>query len=435
VSISAASDDPADAAASASHRRWVVPDPIPDPEPLNEPAGGIPEVVDTPKGVEAAGERLSAGHGPVAVDVERASGYRYGQRAFLIQLHRADTGTLLIDPVPLTAPEAATGLSGLVEVLASTEWVLHAANQDLPSLAELGLHPRTLFDTELAARLAGYPRVGLGPLVEHVLGYRLAKEHSAVDWSTRPLPDSWLRYAALDVEVLLPLRAAMERELARQGKLEWARQEFAAIAAAPPAPPKVDPWRRTSGLHQVRKRRQLAAVRELWIARDNLARTLDVSPGRLLPDSAIVAAAQALPPDAAALAALPGFTGRAAHRHLSTWMRAISRARRLPERDLPPLSRPVESPPPARTWSRHAPDAAARLSALRAALGQVAETHAVPAEHLLAPDTVRRLAWAPPSPDEQAVRTFLTSHGARPWQIDLTAALLARTLTDRAAES
>ena len=97
--------------------------------------------------------------------------------------------------------------------------------------------PTRLFDTELAGRLAGFPRVGLGAMVESVLGFVLEKGHSAVDWSTRPLPEPWLRYAALDVELLVDLRDALEKELDRQGKLEWARQEFDAIAvgAARPA--------------------------------------------------------------------------------------------------------------------------------------------------------------------------------------------------------
>ena len=120
-------------------------------------------------------------------------------------------------------------------------------------------------------------------MVEIVLGLSLEKGHAAVDWSTRPLPADWLRYAALDVEVLVELRDALAAELEASGKDEWARQEFAAIVAAPPAQPRVDPWRRTSGMHRVRKPRQLAIVRELWLARDALARQRDTAPGRILP--------------------------------------------------------------------------------------------------------------------------------------------------------
>ncbi|NAZ77765.1 ribonuclease D, partial [Kineococcus sp. T13] len=255
---------------------------------LSAPAEGLPPVVADEAALARTVEAFAAGSGPVAVDAERASGYRYGQRAFLVQLRREGAGTALVDPAAL--PD----LSSLGEVLGDVEWVLHAANQDLPCLAELGMRPTRLFDTELGSRIAGLPRVGLGAVVEELLGLRLAKEHSAVDWSTRPLPEPWLTYAALDVEVLVALRDALAERLAADGKLEWALQEFAAVAAAEPPPPPAEPWRRVSGLHAVRSRRQLAVVRELWQARDAEARRRDTSPGRLLPDSSIVAASGSL---------------------------------------------------------------------------------------------------------------------------------------------
>ncbi|WP_338073836.1 ribonuclease D, partial [Kineococcus siccus] len=204
-------------------------EPVPEPEAplLSAPADGVPDVVTTPEALAGVVAAMSAGTGPVAVDAERASGYRYGQRAFLVQLRRRGAGTALVDPAAL--PD----LSSLGEALADVEWVLHAANQDLPCLAEVGMRPTTLFDTELGSRIAGLPRVGLGAVVEEFLGIRLAKEHSAVDWSTRPLPEPWLNYAALDVEVLLELRDALADRLTEQGKLAWAQEEFAAVVDAP----------------------------------------------------------------------------------------------------------------------------------------------------------------------------------------------------------
>lgn len=247
------------------------------PIPLLEPREGIPPVVADEAALAEVVAAFAAGRGPVAVDAERASGYRYGQRAYLVQLRREGAGTALIDPV------ACPDLSALNEALSGVEWVLHAATQDLPCLREIGMAPTRLFDTELAGRLAGFPRVGLGAMVENVLGFVLEKGHSAVDWSTRPLPEPWLRYAALDVELLVDLRDALEKELDRQGKLDWARQEFDAIASAPPPEPRKDPWRRTSGMHKVRRRRQMAVVRELWQTRDRIARRRDVSPARCCP--------------------------------------------------------------------------------------------------------------------------------------------------------
>ena len=254
---------------------------------LLEPADGLPPVITSAEDLAAAVTRLAAGDGPVAVDAERASGYRYGQRAYLVQLRRAGAGTVLIDPI------ACPDLSALSAAIGDVEAVLHAASQDLPCLAEIGYQPRKLFDTELAGRLLGYPRVALGTMLEEVLGFRLAKEHSAADWSVRPLPAEMLKYAALDVEVLTELRDALAGQLDEQGKTEWARQEFAAIAAAPPPPPRADPWRRTSGIHKVRTRRALAVVRELWQTRDEIARDADQSPRRVLSDQAIIDAARA----------------------------------------------------------------------------------------------------------------------------------------------
>ncbi|WP_405019621.1 ribonuclease D [Kitasatospora sp. NBC_00070] len=390
------------------------------PVPLLEPREGLPPVVVDETALAATIAAFAAGSGPVAVDAERASGYRYGQRAYLIQLRRAGAGTALIDPI------ACPDLSELGEALADAEWVVHAASQDLPCLAEVGMKPRELFDTELAGRIAGFPRVGLGPMTENVLGLSLAKEHSAVDWSTRPLPEPWLRYAALDVEVLVELRDALEQELDAQGKLGWAKEEFASIVAAPKPAPRTDPWRRTSQLHKVRRRRQLAAVRELWLARDRIARERDVSPGRVLSDVAIVNAALAMPLNVPALQAVQGFGPRVNRRQLDQWMAALQRAREIPEAELPPSTAPHEGPPPPRAWAEKDPIAAARLSGARAAVSELAEQHNVPAENLITPDLVRRVSWEPPAePDAASVGAALRKLGARQWQVDLVAPVIA----------
>lgn len=392
--------------------------------PLLEPREGLPPLIVTSAGLAEATERLAAGTGPVAVDAERASGFRYGHRAFLVQLRRRGAGTVLIDPV------ACPDLSGLDEALAGTEAVLHAANQDLPCLADLGFQPRQIFDTELAGRLLGYPRVGLGTLVEEVLGLSLEKTHSAADWSTRPLPAEWLRYAALDVEVLVELRDILAAQLAEQGKTGWAEQEFAAVLAARPSSPRPDPWRRTSGIHRVRTRRSLAIVRELWLERDRIARSRDISPTRILPDTAIVEAARGAPASIAELGTLPGFTGRGARRYGPDWLRAIRRAKSLADSALPePSAPPGDGPPPAHRWAERDPVAARRLAAVRTAVAALADSNHLPAENLLAPDAVRRLCWQPPQPlSPETVAAELERYGARQWQIEVTAVPIAMAL-------
>lgn len=397
--------------------------------PLTEPAGGVPDVIDSPEGLRSVLRGIDDAHGPVAIDAERASGYRYGQRAYLIQIRREGAGTALIDPL------AFSDLAQVNEALADAEWVLHAANQDLPSLHEVNLHPPTLFDTELAGRLLGRERVGLGTMVEKELGLSLAKEHSAADWSTRPLPQSWLRYAALDVEVLIELRHLLERELRTTGKLQWALEEFEAVRTMSPPPPRPDPWRRTSGTHQVRDLRGLAIVRELWLARDATAAAADIAPGRVLPDRAIVAAAQAKPASGQKLSELGPFRARGARRRLAQWADAVERALDLPEADLPAHRAPQQpdSLPQPRAWKDRNPAAAVRLNAVRPTIRALAAELNLPQENLLNPDHQRRIAWAPPEqigPD--SVADALADLGARPWQIQqITERLTEALITGR----
>ncbi|MCA1713274.1 MAG: HRDC domain-containing protein [Actinobacteria bacterium] len=331
-----------------------------EPELLLAPREGVPPVAEDAAALARIVARFAAGTGPVAVDAERASGYRYSQRAYLVQLRREGSGTALIDPI------GCPDLSSLSAVLQGDEWVLHAASQDLACLAEVGMVPPRIFDTELGGRLAGYDRVGLGALVENLLGLRLEKGHSAADWSTRPLPDSWLVYAALDVEVLVELRNVIESELRRQGKLAWAHEEFEATLRAPAAAPRTDPWRRTSGIHRLRTRRQLAGVRALWEARDGMARRRDTAPGRILPDAAIVSAVTAAPTSPAELLELPVFGGRATRRHVETWFAALTSAAQLPEGELPLPVPSGDGPPPPNRWAERDPIAARRLARVRA---------------------------------------------------------------------
>src|SRR6478609_681775 len=396
----------------------------PEPTPLLVPAGHVAGPITDRAELESWAADLAAGEGgPVAIDAERASGFRYGSRAYLVQLRRPDLGTVLLDPIPL-------GDLGVLDLpLARSEWVLHAANQDLPCLAEVGIRPRRLFDTELAGRLAGLPRVGLGPLVEQMLGLHLRKGHGAADWSTRPLPHDWLVYAALDVEVLIELRDVMEALLVRQGKLEWAQQEFAAIVAAPPAPQRVDPWRRTSGMHRISDRRALAVIRELWLSRDSVARRRDVAPHRILPDTAIIAAATTRPSSIGALTALPVFSGRMQRRNADLWFAAISRAMSLPSDELPIVRPPGDGPPAPAKWASRDPAAAARLQAARVGLAELSEHVGTPVENLVSPDAARRVLWSPPDDTgDDAIASALAERGARPWQIELTTPVLRDAL-------
>lgn len=364
-------------------------------------------------------DTISAGSGPIAIDAERASGYRYSQRAYLIQVYRRDSGVFLFDP------PAIGGFGELQEAIAEEEWVLHAASQDLTCLREVGLNPDRIFDTELAARLAGMPRVGLGTVVEELLGVHLAKEHSAADWSRRPLPEPWLRYAAQDVELLVDVRDRLDEQLIESGKRDFAEQEFHATLERELVVVRAEPWRRLSGLHSLRKPRNLAVARALWLARDAYAREIDTAPGRLVPDSALVAAARALPASKRELLGLKEFTGRASRSQADRWWQALAEG--LAEEDLPAVRAAGDGgPPPPRAWAERNPEADARLRAARAAIIELAENLELPVENLLTPDYLRRVAWEPPaSTDRDSIAQALRDLGAREWQIGTTAQPIA----------
>jgi ribonuclease D len=306
---------------------------------------------------------------------------------------------------------------------------LHAASQDLPCLNELGLYPSELFDTELAGRLLGRERVSLGALVESELGEILEKGHGATDWSLRPLTKAQLRYAALDVELLIELMDVLQAELTTAGKAQWAQQEFDALLTFKPKERGEEPWRRTSGIHKLRKGQQLAIVRALWQARDLAAQREDIAPGRILPDSAIVAAATEIPATSDELGKIPAFAGRGQTRRRTQWWSAISAALSESADTWPISAGPGEGLPPPRTWVNKNPAAAVRLEAVREGLTELSERINVPVENLLTPEYARKLCWEPPvAVTYESIETFLSQLGARPWQIEITTPIFATGL-------
>lgn len=395
-------------------------------------AAGDLDVIDTHEALEDALRRLEAGHGPVAIDTERASGYRYSDRAYLVQVFRRGSGTVLIDPIPFGS------LRALSDAIRGEEWVLHAASQDLPCLRDIALEPSRIFDTELAARILGLDRVGLGAVVQEVLGIALAKAHSADDWSVRPIPPEWLAYAALDVELLIDVRDEFAARLERDGKAEWARQEFEDVRTRPlppvrhsNSPTEPERWRSLSGINQVRTGRRLALARELWLARDEYARETDTAPGRIIPDRAIVAVARQVPTTRGELAGMAAFTGKESRTQLDRWWEAV---RRGAEAEPPRLRTPAAADrvPHLKSWEHKRPEAKVRLDIARPRIAELAAAHHLPVENLLTPAILRRLAWDGTATDAATVRTELAAAGARQWQIDMTADLLAAAFVDAA---
>ena len=384
-------------------------------------------LVTTADDLKRAADALANGSDQVGVDAERASGFRYGSDAYLVQMYRRGSGTFLFDPTLLD------DFSVLREAVAGEEWIFHAASQDLPCLDAIGLTPETLFDTELASRLLGFERVGLGSVVEQLLGIHLNKAHSAADWSTRPLPKDWLEYAALDVALLPDLRDAIASELDAQGKSEIAAQEFESVRTKRPKPAAEEPWRKLAGGNRLRTPRELALARELWIARDALAREKDVAPGRLVPDASLIVAAAMNPRSPGELAANKDFRGRASRSELNRWWKAILKGKtaELPKQRRAP--RDADAMPHHRNWPQRYPEAANRLAAAREAIAAEAERQHMPVENLLTPDVMRRLIWEAPTPaTSEVIEKRLGELGARPWQAVLTAPILAAVFVDLA---
>lgn len=403
------------------------------------PDQGTPKLIEDETSLEQCILQLKSGTGPIAIDAERASGFRYSSRAYLIQLFRRDGGLHLIDPIPLASSKL---IAALNEVISSCETVIHASTQDLACLREFGIHPTQLFDSELGARIAGCERVGLGSLCETLLEISLAKEHSAVDWSIRPLQQEWLDYAALDVAVLIDLRDKIYKLLLDQGKLEWALEEFSAILKAEPSKPRNEPWRRTSGMHEIKSRYQMAIIRELWMKRDEVAAQIDLAPGRLLSDAVIISLAKSQVKNVDDFMKLPEAKSRVRNEiqksYVALWLETFQKAAKLREAEWPQVRAKSDTLPPVKLWKVKYPLAHARLTHARAGLTEIANSLSLPVENLLTPETARKICFDNGNEEIftyspqllSKVQTQLRLNGAREWQIEKCAPCLAQALIE-----
>jgi len=400
---------------------------------------GLPPLIETAAAFTEMLTALAGGEGAIAIDAERASGYKYSQRAYLIQIYRRGGGLHLIDPIAVAEAELWSELS---KKFSDCEWIIHASTQDLPCLRELSFTANTLFDTELGARIAGCERVGLGPLAESLLGIRLAKEHSAVDWSSRPLPEPWLNYAALDVDVLVDLRDEVALLLEKSGKLAWAEEEFTAILNASKPEPRIDPWRRTSGIHKIKDRRTLAIIKAMWHARDDYGRAIDRAPGRIFNDETLVEIGLRRPATIDAFKKLVTRRRPDAKYPIAEWFALFREVMEFSDEALPPVRLPSTALPPTKMWADRNPLGYARFTHARRELLALSLEIKVPVEILISPEFVRHLLWTSPPSDSalwpEYVREQLRAQGARSWQIGLVAgpleSILGETLPYTAPE-
>ena len=380
------------------------------------------ELIDNQESLINCCNNLEKDEQPYAIDAERASGFKYSQRAYLLQISSATSDIYLIDPTSIK------DLTPLRQLLNNKSWILHAATQDLPCLFELELKPGEIFDTELAARLLSLPHVGLGGLLEDELQITLDKEHSAADWSKRPLPQDWLVYAALDVEFLHQLRKSLKQKLIDNNKLNLAQQEFKALCSWQSPGLRNDPWRRTSGMHEVRGGQDSAIVRQIWLKRDEIAQQRDIAAGRVLNDAGIVEIAAKKPKTVQELKDLASIKYRPAKNDAEIWFEQLQIALQLGPDQWPVKQKGAESYPAPKSWLEKRPEAYHRLQFVKAQLQKMSEELLIPVEHLCSPDLVKKWCWDKPTDQLETINEWLISQGARDWQAQNLAPVLLSSL-------
>lgn len=380
------------------------------------------ELIDNQESLINCCNNLEKDEQPYAIDAERASGFKYSQRAYLLQISSATSDIYLIDPTSIK------DLTPLRQLLNNKSWILHAATQDLPCLFELELKPGEIFDTELAARLLSLPHVGLGGLLEDELQITLDKEHSAADWSKRPLPQDWLVYAALDVEFLHQLRKSLTQKLSDNNKLNLAQQEFKALCSWQSPGLRNDPWRRTSGMHEVRGGQDSAIVRQIWLKRDEIAQQRDIAAGRVLNDAGIVEIAAKKPKTVQELKDLASIKYRPAKNDAEIWFEQLQIALQLGPDQWPVKQKGAENYPAPKSWLEKRPEAYHRLQFVKAQLHKLSEELLIPVEHLCSPDLVKKWCWDKPTDQLETINEWLISQGARDWQAQNLAPVLLSSL-------
>ncbi|MDU1225075.1 HRDC domain-containing protein [Varibaculum cambriense] len=347
----------------------------------------------------------------VAFDTERASGIRYLDKAYLIQAKGQFAPLVLLDPLVLD------DLSDFSEACKNSTWVLHAAKEDLECMEWAGLQAPRLFDTQIAAKLLGYEHVGLGAVTEEVLGVKLAKNHTRENWSLRPLKQSWLDYAALDVEYLVELALALKERLEAAGRLAWAEQEFSYTLAHYRRQSHPEPWRQVKGAGKARSPRQLGLLRELYSQRDEIARERDVAPHRVLPNRDLVDLVLQTPRSYQELSRRPFMKRRQPRRYARRWWQTIKKVRDLEKEQLPGREPPrkLHEISSLATWEKIDPARAELYRLLKENVSTWAQENQIWAELALSPSAIRQVAayWEP----SQDLQNLLKTAEARDWQL------------------
>jgi ribonuclease D len=260
----------------------------------------------------------------IAIDIEADSLYHYFDKVCLIQISN-DSDTFVLDPLAINE------IQPLSPIMAdpSVEKVFHAAGYDIHCLRrDYSFTFAKIFDTHIAAQLLGYEQLGLGALLESLLGIAHSKHRQRDDWSRRPLDPEQLQYAAMDTHHLLALRDLLEEQLDKKGRLPWAREEFLVAAGVEQPERQFDPegYRRIKGSRSL-PMQQTSVLRALYRLRDRYARELDLPPFKVINNPVLLDLAVRPPKSASEMFRRPGISQRVARRFAHEICRTIEKAR------------------------------------------------------------------------------------------------------------
>ncbi len=338
-----------------------------------------PTLITTTEALKSLCERLRSEEF-VTVDTEFMRERTYWPELCVVQL--AGTAEVAV----VDAQAADLDLTPLGELLADTSVmkVFHAARQDVEIFVlKFGDVPKPLFDTQIAAMVAGFgDQVGYDALVAALAGGAIDKAHRFSDWSVRPLSPSQITYAAADVTYLREVYTRLRSRLEADGRLDWVAEEMAELAD--PATYRADPetmWERLRA--RSNNRRFLGMLRALAAWREREAQRVNIPRQRLLKDEALLEVAASAPETPEALARARSITrGFAEGRTGASLLAAVAAAKALPEAELPEAPR-------ARDGGRPSP---ALVSLLKVLLAAKCEDHHVAARLVASSDDIDRLA-------------------------------------------
>ncbi len=347
----------------------------------------------------------------IALDTESNSLYAYHERVCLIQCSIPE-GDYIVDPL------AGLDLTPLAHILGDprVQKVFHAAEYDVMCLKrDFRFRFVNLFDTMWAARILGWPRVGLGDVLKETFGVRTNKRYQRYNWGQRPLEPQALAYACMDTHYLLSLRHLQLEALVQQGRWEEAREVFDHVAASGPFSHAFDPedFRRIKGVVDLTGREQ-AVLRELTIWRDQEARRRDRPPFKVLNDRILIALAQARPRTREELGDLTDLKPYHVRRYGSRLLRAIERGNR---------ARPPQPPPPP---PRRSEAEVTRFQALRAWRKEAAAERGVDADVIVG----NAVLWSVAEQNPRTLEDLSTIEGLGPWKRKTYGELILKVLVE-----